>query len=386
MPKVPNRSPKRASGASPRQKPARSPKPEVLVIGSGAVGAACASALARRGQRVRVLSYPSRSTTAISGGHLLLQSKRPGPLLEITRRSLALLKEFVQEREEELRYRQTGSLLLAISDQEVETLRAHWETLTESGVSCEWLDGAAARALEPELAHGVMAATFSPDDAQIDPAALAGAWLQDAIAHGASITSGALVEGFVTSQGAIAGVVASQAEFPATAVVLAAGAWSGELAAMAGAPIEISPRRGLLLRGHSNRTLSGRPLLGASYLNAKFGGPEDAAMNGVSFSFQQHPDGECVLGGTREFADFERGDPTAAATAILECGIGYLPALRDVEWTGQDVGFRPWTPSGHPYIGASSVPGLFLACGHEGDGITLAAVTAERIAQAICGS
>jgi sarcosine oxidase subunit beta len=231
-----------------------------------------------------------------------------------------------------------------------------------------------------------MAATYCPDDAQIDPAALAGAWLQDAIAHGASITSGALVEGFVTSQGAIAGVVASQAEFPASAVVLAAGVWSGELAAMAGAPIEISPRRGILLRGHSDHPLAGRPLLGASYLAAKFGGPDNEAMNGVSFSFQQHPDGECVLGGTREFADFDRGDPTAAAAAILECGIGYLPALRGVEWTEQDVGFRPWTPSGLPYVGASSVPGLFLACGHEGDGITLAAVTAERIAQAICGS
>jgi glycine/D-amino acid oxidase-like deaminating enzyme len=383
MPNGPNRHSKSSSGT--RQKPARTPRPEVLVIGSGAVGAACASALARRGVRVRVISHPSRSTTSISGGHLLLQSKRPGATLELARRSLALLQEFVAGREEELRYRQSGSLLLATSDTETAALRAHWEALGAASVACEWLDGTTARILEPTLAPGVQAATYCPDDAQIDPAALAGAWLHDALAHGASLSSGVMVEGFVTSRGAVAGVVAGQAEYPASAVVLAAGPWSGELAAMAGAVTEIVPRRGLLLRGHSDRVLTGRPLLGASYLAAKFDDPAAGTQMQASFSFQQHPDGECVLGGTRDFAGFETGDLSVASAAILDCAAAYLPTVREVDWTQQDVGFRPWTPSSQPYLGATSVPGLFLACGHEGDGITLAAVTAERIAEAICG-
>lgn len=379
MPKAPARNSKRPAAAPSRR------KAEVLVIGSGAVGAACASALARRGERVRVISHPSRSTTAVSGGHLLLQSKRPGPSLELARRSLELLREFVAGREEELRYRQSGSLLVAMTGAEVEALRRHWEALNAAGVACEWLDGALARTLEPELAATVQAATYCADDAQIDPAALAGAWLQDALMHGASLSSGVRVEGFVTERGAVTGVVASQAEYPASAVVLAAGPWSGELAAMAGAAVEIVPRRGLLLRGQSERVLTGRPLLGASYLAAKFSAPTGGDQNRVSFSFQQHPDGECVLGGTRDFTGFEVGETSPDAAAILECGAEYLPSLPEVEWTQHDVGFRPWTPSGLPYLGATSVPGLFLASGHEGDGITLAAVTAERIAQAICG-
>lgn len=383
MPKGSNRNSKRSS--APGLGPARTPKPEVLVIGSGAVGAACASALARRGVRVRVISHASRSTTSISGGHLLLQSKRPGPSLELARRSLELLKSFVAGREEELRYRQSGSLLLAVSDAETEALRAHWEALNAAGVGCEWLDGATARVLEPALSPTVTAATYCPEDAQIDPAALAGAWLHDALTHGASLSSGVMVEGFVTSHGAVAGVVASQAEYPASAVVLAAGPWSGELAAMAGAEVEVLPRRGVLLRGPCNRVLAGRPLLGAGYLAAKFSDPAAGGQTQASFSFQQHPDGECVLGGTRDFAGFDPGDLTAAAAAILDGGTPYLPAIREVEWTRQDVGFRPWTPSGHPYLGATSVPGLYLACGHEGDGIALAAVTAERIAEAVCG-
>jgi glycine/D-amino acid oxidase-like deaminating enzyme len=348
------------------------------VIGAGAVGAACASALARAGHQVRVLSHPGRSTTAVSGGHLLLQSKRPGPMLDLARHSLHLLAEFAAGREEELEYRQRGSLLLAASEEEIPPLRTQYDALAASGLPVEWLDGAATRALEPALSPGVVAASFCPLDAQVNPALLASAWLQDAMAHGTAVTSGASVEGFVTSRGGVCGVVAGGAEVPASAVVLAAGPWSGELAAMAGAAVSIRPRRGVLLHGRTDPPLTTRPLLGAGYLAAKFS--DDP--RGIGFSFQQGPDGACVLGGSREFVEFSAEGIEALREPILDCGTRYLPAVRELEWT-MDAGFRPWTPDGLPRIGACEVSGLYLACGHEGDGITLAAATAEQIAAAI---
>jgi len=360
-------------------KPPRAAKPEVVVIGSGAVGAACASALARRGERVRVLSHPGRSTTAMSGGHLLLQSKRPGPKLEAARRSVEWLAEFALGQEDDLRYRRTGSLILAITDEEVAALRQHVNTLTEAGVPVEWLDRESARALEPGIAPEVVAASYCPLDAQIDPAALAGAWLQDALSHGASLTSGVAVESFVTAGGRVVGVVAGGREFAASAVVIAAGPWSAEVAALAGVTLDLRPRRGLLLRAVSGQPLAARPLLSASYLAAKL----EAEQSMVSFSFQQHADGECVLGGTREFAGFEAAEPPEAAAAILECGARYLRGVRELDWSQHDTGFRPWTPTGLPYLGRSTVPGVYLACGHEGDGITLAADTAAQIAALI---
>jgi glycine/D-amino acid oxidase-like deaminating enzyme len=353
----------------------------VVVIGAGAVGAACASALARRGCPVRVFGDPARSTTAVSGGHLLLQSKRPGPSLDLARRSLELLALFAAGREEELLYRQRGSLVLARSEEEAQALRAHWERLREAGVPVEWLDGDASRELEPALSPSVLAASFCPLDAQVHPALLAAAWLQDAVEHRAVVASGARVESFVQSRGTVCGVVAGGVEYPASAVVIAAGPWSGEVAALAGVRLEIRPRRGILLRGHSGRPLASRPLLGAAYLAAKFG--EEAC--GIGFSFQQGADGECVLGGSREFTGFSTEGIEPVAEQIRAAGAASLPALREVEWTRRDVGFRPWTPSGAPSVGPSGVPGLYLACGHEGDGITLAAATAERIAALIAG-
>lgn len=372
---------RQAAAAKPgsRSRPARS---EVVIVGSGAVGAACASALARKGLAVRVLSHPGRSTTAVSGGHLLLQSRGPGPKLEAARRSVELVAEFARGREEALRYRRTGSLLLAVTDEECEALRAHVEALTDAGIAVGWWSGDQARELEPLLSPAVKAASYCGADAQIDPAALAGAWLQDALAHGAALNSGAAVEGFVTSGGAVVGVVAGGVEFAASAVVLAAGPWSAEIAALAWVNLELRPRRGLLLRAHSADPIAGRPLLGAAYLAAKHA-PEPSA---VAFSFQQHPDGECILGGTRDFAGFEAGDLDAASEAVRACGARYLPVVNHLRWERREVGFRPWTPTGVPYVGPSGVPGLLLACGHEGDGITLAADTALRIAELVAPS
>jgi glycine/D-amino acid oxidase-like deaminating enzyme len=378
MPKKLNRQSRSAPRGASDSRPARRARPEVLVIGSGAVGAACASALARRGLRVRVLSHPTRSTTSISGGQLLLQSKRPGPVLELTRRSLELVAEFARGEEEALGYRNSGSLLLAVTEAEAEALRAHAQAQMDAGIPIELLDGDTARRLEPELSPHIIAASYCPLDAQVDPRALAGAWLHDALRSGAVMTSGVIVEGFITTGAAITGVVAGQVEYPASAVVVAAGVWSGELASMAGLPIEIRPRRGVLLRTVTDRVLTSRPLLSGEYLLAKQG----ADPASVTFGFQQHPSGECVFGGTRDFAGFEPGDVEAAGAAILECGARYLPAVREVPWTQRDVGYRPWT-SGEPYIGRTRVPGLYLACGHEGEGITLAAGTAELVTDAV---
>lgn len=351
------------------------------MIGAGAVGAACASALARAGHRVRALSDPSRSTTAISGGHLLLQSKHPGPHLDMARRSLELLTGFVQGQEEELLFRRKGSLIVAASEEESAGLRLRYEALVAEGLPLEWLDSAASGSLEPDLSPMIVAASYCPLDAQVHPGLLAAAWLRDAVRHGASLTSGARVEGFIRSGGTLCGVVAGGVSYEAGAVVLAAGPWSGELATMAGVSLDLRPRRGVLLRAISDREIAARPLLGARYLEAKFG---DAPCE-IAFNFEQRPGGECLLGGSREFVEWDTGGVEPVAAAILECGTRYLPTLQDIRWGEPEVGYRPWMPCGLPYIGRCEVPGLYLACGHEGDGITLAAATAERVVQAVSG-
>jgi len=355
------------------------PAAPVLVVGAGAVGAACASALARAGLPVLVLGRSDRSTTRVSGGHLLRQSKVPGRVLALAQRSLELVRRFAAGRETELAYQQCGSLIVAADAAEAMRLSLRVEALQAAGAAVEWLDGEQARLLEPELAPTVTAASYCPEDAQVDPAALAAAWLRDATDRGARVVGHLPVEELVCDRsGRLAGVATRSGFQPAAAVVLAAGPWSGELARTAGLELGIRPRRGVLLVGKPGRPLTSRPLLGGGYLEARYGSGVE-----VAFSLQQHPDGTCILGGCREFVAWD-SDPSPQLTEeIVRLGSCYLPALSEVSWTEVRVGFRPWCERGEPWIGACAVPGLFLACGHEGDGISLAAATAERVAAAV---
>lgn len=354
--------------------------PSVLVVGAGAVGAACAAALARCGLRVQVLAHPQRSTTVVSGGHLLLQSRPPGPTLELARRGTQLVAELARGRERELGYRRRGSLVLAADAAEDTALRHHAGALLAAGVPVEVLDGAAVRKLEPGVSPGVLSASYCPGDAQVDPAALARAWLAVARSLGAALLPPAPAERLLVRGGAVRGVVCADGEREAEVVVLAGGPWSGILAATADLDLGIEPRRGVLLPRESPVVLAGRPLLGASYLQAKQG-QQDA----VAFSFQQHPDGRCLLGGSRELCGFSTVVPEELRRRILDCAARYLPAVSERSWPPPQVGFRPWCRRGKPWIGPCGVPGLLLACGHEGDGITLAAATAERIAGHLTG-
>jgi sarcosine oxidase subunit beta len=354
---------------------------KVLVIGAGIIGSACAAALAEAGLAVTVVHDPARKTAEASGGHLLLQSKSHDWHLDLARRSLELLKSQILGHEDTLGYRQTGSLILAVDDDELVALREHHKGMIRAGVPVELLSGQEARELEPALTPNVRGATFCSLDAQIDPVELREFYRRKASSAGA-----AFIEGEIDSLFRLSDRLA--ARFPgevidAEVMVLAAGVWSKKLAQTMTDFVDLSPRRGLLLRARSESVLASRPLLGATYLTAKFREDNYERDGPPTFSLQQHPDGRMILGGTREFAGYDwRVDPRQVKR-VIACGSRYVRGLGRLRWGEPTIGYRPWAPGGRPYTCDCDAPGLFLAFGHEGDGITLAAATAEIITEKV---
>ena len=113
-------------------------------------------------------------------------------------------------------------------------------------------------------------------------------------------------------------------------------------------------------------------------------GDKAALRMGASLSIEQLKDGGLVIGSTREFSGFDRGNTLEAMEATMKRAMRFFPALKDVNIIRSFAGLRPFTPDGIPILGESEkVPGFFVAAGHEGDGIALAPITGKLMAELV---
>jgi D-hydroxyproline dehydrogenase subunit beta len=168
--------------------------------------------------------------------------------------------------------------------------------------------------------------------------------------------------------------------------VIAAGAWSGEVARLAGVEMPIQPRKGTLIvtAPLPDDLLNCKVILSAGYMDSV----KDGGAGGVSVAanIQQVRNGNLLLGSTRQFAGFDlRVEPEIARQVASRC-LRFLPALGAVSAIRMWSGLRPYTPDLLPVIGPlSAAPGLYFAAGHEGIGITEGPITGLLISQLLTG-
>jgi glycine/D-amino acid oxidase-like deaminating enzyme len=166
--------------------------------------------------------------------------------------------------------------------------------------------------------------------------------------------------------------------FGADEVVVAAGSWTGRLLASAGIEVPIQPRRGHVLV--AERTAAGivrTGAMGAAY--AMVAHSSNAGLHVVPLVTATRS-GTVLIGASRERTGFENTVDTDTLRALCAGAVSLYPALRSCRVIRSWVGFRPWTPDGYPYVGRLC-PGLSVAAGHEGEGITYAPLTGTVIAE-----
>jgi glycine/D-amino acid oxidase-like deaminating enzyme len=173
-------------------------------------------------------------------------------------------------------------------------------------------------------------------------------------------------------------------------VVNAAAVWAPMLTQKYGYEPPIIPRRGQILVTEQLPPGTVRHLLlCACYLTAKHH-PELLDMNqrqhrlGVGLIVEQTRSGGLLLGSTREFVGFDRHTTLDGIKAVADHICRLMPRLGMVNLVRAFAGLRPRTPDGMPILGpVQSLPGLIMAAGHEGDGIALAPITGQIIADCV---
>jgi glycine oxidase len=347
--------------------------PDVIVIGAGVIGCAIARELARRKATVRV--FESRTigagATHASAGVLApyIEADEASPLFDLTVRSLAMYDRFVQEASDDsgvtIEYRRCGTLEVATDDASADRLRH--AALRSSSASMQWLDADAVRHQEPELAAFVRGGLFVSTHGYVDAAALTEALAWAALRHNAQIETNHRVARIVATGDRLAVLTADGTVWTTGSIVVAAGSWSSDAGfALAAPPEEVRPVRGQLLR------------------LAWHGTPPSQVIWGPNCYVVPWTNGLLLVGATMEDVGFDERTTAAGVRDLLEAACELLPKAWQASFVDARAGLRPATASGLPIIGRSHHhPRVLYATGHFRNGVLLAPLTAQLVADLI---
>ena len=358
---------------------------DVVIIGGGVIGASIAYHLSRKKAAVAILekSDIASGTSSACGGHIFLQSKKPGPHLNLALESKKRFEPLLQELGFDTEYRAHGGMVVIEKEEELESMRRFAEDQKRIGLDVSFLDKTDARQMAPFLSEHILGATYSPMDAQINPIYLTLAFIRAAKRCGAKVFTHSEAMDIHWMKHRAWSVKTARGSIQATAVVNAAGVHAPKIGKMIRVEIPITPRRGQILVTESAPSMLKHCLLSAKYIQAKHD-PEAAKRSGTGISVEQTGNGNFLLGSTREFAGFDRSTTWEAVKGIAQGTARLVPALRQLHVIRTFAGLRPYTPDGLPILGqAEGREGFFVAAGHEGDGIALAPITGEVMASLI---
>ncbi|OAB56852.1 thiazole synthase [Phormidium willei BDU 130791] len=337
---------------------------EILVIGGGVMGLSIAVELKLRGASVTVMSRDiQQAASQAAGGMLAPQAENlsPGPMLELCLQSRSLYRDWTQKLER-LSGIATGYWPCGILAPVYEAAAS--APPSQAGPSL-WLDSRALQEYQPGLGADVVGAWWYPQDAQVDNRALMRSLLGAVEALEITLREGVTVEAIAQEGHKIVGVQTAAGLLTADHYVLATGSWSNQLF-----PLPVKPIKGQMFSVRAPRVNGELPLRRVLY------GPNTYII--------PRGHGEIVVGATSEDVGFVPGTTPEGLRSLLDRAIRLYPALRDYPMQEIWSGFRPATPDELPILGDSYCDNLSLATGHYRNGILLAPITANLIANLIC--
>ncbi len=351
----------------------------VVVVGAGIVGAAVASALARRGQAVVLLeqhdpgSAVSGGSLACVGSHMIDADELPALMW-----SCDAWATFAAEAGHEMEYRRCGQVRFASTAAERASAE-RWAALERAhGLPTELLAPAAVRAIEPALEGDIMAATFSAESAVVNPFLAVRAYVNDARAHGAVVRAQARVAAIEVGGDRVRAVLVGDERIACDDVVIAAGPWSARIAETAGVTLPIVPRKAQCLA-----TVAQPPTIRTVVGACKDEGGVDAGYTQI----QQTQSGQILFNTVLAGGVSAAGGPDAIPEidrAFLRDSVATLlrlfPRLRDVALLRSWVRYEAVTPDDRFLIGRAGPRGLFVASGDGGTGFTRAPLIGRIIA------
>jgi glycine oxidase len=352
----------------------RSTRYDAVVIGAGMIGLACAWRARRRGLSVLVVdraAEPGAGASGVAAGMLAPVTEadfgEEGPLrvnLAGRERWSAFAAELEEQSGLPTGYRDSGALVVAADRDDADALHRLHAFQRDLGLEADWLTPSRCRRLEPGLSPRIAGGILAPQDGSADPRATVAALAEvvEEVALGTEVQAiehdGARVTGVRTSAGVI----------DCEQVVVAAGAWSAALAPGEAPPIR--PVKGQILELRARGAMPD---------------PLERVVRTPRCYLVARGDGRVIVGATVEEQGFDTAVTADGVYRLLEAAWEVLPEVGELELVAARAGLRPATPDNTPMVGPGDLEGLIWATGHWRNGVLLAPLTGEVVAELLAG-
>lgn len=346
---------------------------DVVIIGAGIVGSACAVECANEGLTVAIVEAGiiGGGATAAGMGHLTVMDDSEAQFA-LTRYSQQLWDQMSDALPREVEHDACGTIWVAVDDEEMAQVRRKEKFYAERGVKTEVLDAQSIAEAEPNLRPGLVGGLRVPGDSVIYPPCAAQYFVDQAIAKGAELFLGKAVDKIELS-----GVrLRDGSTISAGLVVNSAGTASPALTR----GLEVKKRKGHLVITDRYPNFVRHQLVELGYLKSA----HSMTSESVAFNVQPRKTGQLLIGSSRQFGVDDSHVENAIVTRMLERAVEYLPSLGKLSSLRAWTGFRAATPDKLPLIGPHvEHERFYLATGHEGLGITTSLATAKLLVDQI---
>lgn len=375
--------------------------PDVVIVGGGVIGAACAFELASRGASVTLVERDHLAAHASGRNQGLWVLPVDDVNVPMARASLEVYRGVAADAPIDVRLddEPVGTVLVAMNARDV---RAAGEAVTRAerqGFAVDDISGPGdIRDHEPGLTRNVAGAWLVHAGHRLDPGALTVALARAAAERGAEVRHHVHVRGVATRGETVVGVVTDDGVVDARATIVAAGPWSSPLLEQVGVHLPIVGARGWLVR-----VAPGQPHLLTHLVEAA--GPhaalhDDAVPHWPSAAdvvskgeprseigalLHPHRDGRTItIGSTRQIWLTPEPPEERIVARVLDAAIELVPAVAEARVQSSWWGLRPLTPDERPLVGPVR-EGLHVATGHGSEGVILGAGTAQLVAAQLAG-
>lgn len=359
---------------------------DIVVIGGGIIGAAIAYYGAKAGLEITVLEKNelASGTSSRCDGNILAIDKDPGFDSQMSLKSQQLVHELSKDLEQPFEYRNPGSILVCENDEEMEAAHKWVQQQKGAGLDFRMLDRSDLKNESKYFADDLFGGLECKTDSTVNPYMLTFSMFHRAQELGAMVHIRTEVTNVAKNPSGQFAIETTNGKFTANKVVNACGVWAPFIGEMLEVTIPIKPRKGQLIVASRQQPVGLRKVMEFGYLISKFGGIRQVdtitEKYGVALVFEPTESQNFLIGSSREFSGFNTKVNHEVTKYIARRAVRFYPKIADMTVIRTYAGLRPWTEDHLPIVShVEEVPGFYIAAGHEGDGISLAAVTGKLI-------